>query len=210
MTGRDLAPLTLDPDVDAWERQPGETPRRFAQFATYRDLGRTRTLRKVAETLALSAPYVRAVAGPGRWVERAEAWDRNRDHLHQAAWLEERRAAAVEDARLLSAASEKLAERLDNLDPADLSIPDLVRLLDVAMRHRRALFGDPQMTVAVTGPGGDPLAVQLAEYAGMGAEQRRLAIADMVAAVQQRVDAVAQVDDDDGDFWLEVAGGVEA
>jgi hypothetical protein len=197
MTVKDLAPLDLDPDLDAWERQPGETVKRHGQFAVYRDLGRVRTLTKVAETLTLNAGYVRQVSAAMRWVERAEAWDRHRDALAQAQWLEERRKAAENDARLLGAAVGKIAGRLQALRADELSVGDLVRLLDVTLRHRRALFGDPQMTVAVTGPGGDPLTVQLAEFSQMGAEQRRLAIEDMVAAVRRRVDAAAGIDDDD-------------
>jgi hypothetical protein len=197
VTVKDLAPLDLDPDLDPWERQPGETVRRHSQFAVYRDLGRVRTLTKVAETLTLNAGYVRQVSAAMRWVERAEAWDRHRDVLAQTQWLEERRKAAENDAKLLGAVIAKIAGRLPSLKPEDLSVGDLVRLLDVTLKHRRALFGDPQMTVALTGPGGDPLTVQLAEFSQMGAEQRRQAIEDMVAAVRRRVDAAAGIDDDD-------------
>lgn len=199
MTVRDLEPLDLDPALDAWERQPGETPKRHGQFVVYRDLGRVRTLAKVAEALTLNAGYVRQVAAAMRWVERAEAFDRMRDGLHQKQWLEERRKAAENDAKLLSAAVAKIAGRLPSLKAEDLTVGDLIRLLDVTMRHRRALFGDPGLTVAVTGPGGDPLAVQLAEFSAMGAEQRRLAIEDMVATVRRRVEAATGVDDDDDD-----------
>lgn len=197
MPVKELKPLALDPDLDAWERQPGETVKRFAQFAAYRDAGRTRTMRKVAETLALHAGYVRQVAAAMLWVQRAEAFDRNRDELHQVQWLEQRRQAADNDAKLLNSALGKVAQRLQTLDVRELEVPDLIRLMDVAVRHRRALFGDPQLTVAVTGPGGDPLMLQVSEYTQMGAEQRRLAIEDMVAAVRRRTEAAAGVGDDD-------------
>lgn len=197
MTARDMTPLTLNPDVDPWDRQPGETVKRHNQFALYRDTGRTRTLRKVAETLTLNVGYVRQVSAAGLWVQRAEAFDRHRDELHQAAWLEQRRLAADNDAKVLSAVIGKLATRIGSLNPSELGVKDLTRLLDVTLRHRRALFGDPQMTVALTGPGGDPLAVQVAEFAAMGAEQRRLAIEDMIATLDRRAAAARGVDDDD-------------
>jgi hypothetical protein len=197
VTGRDLKPVVLSPDLDPWERQPGETMARYNQFCTYRDTGRTRSMRKTGEDLKLNVGYVRQVAAAMRWTDRAEAFDRHRDQQHEAMWLEERRKAAENDARVLGAFVGKIVERLPSLKAAELSPADLIRALDVVMRHRRVLFGDPQMTVAVTGPGGDPLAVQLAEYAGMGAEQRRLAIEDMVATVKRRVEAAAGSDDDD-------------
>lgn len=199
MTVRELKPLVLDPDLDPWERQPTETVLRFNQFAGYRDLGRTRTLRKVADTLTLSAAYLRSVSAAMLWVERAAAFDRHRDELHQQAWLEQRRKAADNDARLLDTAVGKVARRLQALDPNELGPAELIRMLDVAIRHRRALFGDPEVTVAVTGPGGDPLTVQLAEFADMPLEQRRQAIIDLTDAVRRRAGAAQSLDDDDAD-----------
>jgi len=189
--------LALDPELDPWDRQPGETTYRYGQFRLYLDAGRARTLRNVAETLTRHPAYVRAVAAAYRWSERAEAHDRHRDQLYEATWLEERRRAAENDGRLLSAAASRLAARLQTLRPEDLAPADLVRLLDVVMRHRRVLYGDPALTVAVTGPGGDPLAVQVAELAGMTADQRRSAIATLAADVARRSRAAHAGGDDD-------------
>ncbi|MFF8026543.1 hypothetical protein ACFZDJ_36695 [Streptomyces sp. NPDC007896] len=76
---------------------------------------------------------------------------------------------------------------------------DFIRLRDVAMRHRRVLFGDPAATIAVTGPGGNPLAVQLAEFAQLPPEQRRVRLSDLAAAVQRRTKALDGADDEDDD-----------
>lgn len=192
-----LPVLALSTDLDPWERQPLETTYRYGQFLVYRDAGRARTLRKAAETLTRHPGYVRQVATAYRWSERAEAWDKNRDRLDEAAWLEERRRAAENDGKLLGAAAARLAARLQTLRPEDLSTSDLVRLLDVVMRHRRALYGDPGLTVAVTGPAGDPLAVHVAELSAMTAEQRRAAIAELAASVALRSRASAGGEDDD-------------
>lgn len=192
-----LPVIVLDPDLDAWDRQPTETTRRYAQFRAYLDTGRGRTLRKVAETLTRSAGYVRQVAAAYRWVERAEAFDRHRDVLDEKVWLEKRRQAAERDSQLLNAAVGTIARRLGTLQPDDLEPADLIRMLDVVMRHRRGLFGDPGLTVAVTGPGGDPLAVQVAELAAMTPDQRRDAIATLAAAVARRTQAAAGGDDDE-------------
>ncbi|MFJ5037958.1 hypothetical protein [Streptomyces parvulus] len=190
-------PIKLSPTLDAWEQQPDETPRRHGQFVTYRDLGRTRTLQKAAEGLQLHAVTVRKAAARFRWRERAEAWDRHLDRLYEAGWVEERRKAAEADARILGAAIGKLAQRLGTLEAQKMTVGDFIRLLDVAMRHRRALFGDPGATIAITGPGGNPLAVQLAEFAQMPAEQRRVRLADLAEAVQRRTRALDGADDDD-------------
>lgn len=192
-----LPVLALDADLDLWERQPDETALRYAQFRAYLDVGRGRTLRKAAETLARHPAYVRTVAAAYRWGERAEAHDRHRDELHERVWLEQRRQAAERDGQLLNAAVAKVAQRLSVLLPEELDPDDLIRLLDVTMRHRRVLFGDPGLTVAVTGPGGEPLGGHMAELVAMSAEQRRSTIADLVATVQRRSEAAAGGDDDE-------------
>ncbi|GGZ23410.1 hypothetical protein GCM10010387_15710 [Streptomyces inusitatus] len=192
-------PITLSTTLDPWEQQPDETPRKHGQFVTYRDLGRTRTLQKAAEGLQLHAVTVRKAAARYRWRDRVEAWDRHLDRLYEAGWVEERRKAAEADARILGAAVGKLAQRLGTLDAGSMSVGDFIRLLDVAMRHRRTLFGDPGATIAVTGVGGNPLAVQLAEFAQMPAEQRHVRLAQLAASVSRRLDAVEGGDDDSVD-----------
>lgn len=192
-----LPVIALAGDRDPWDRQPDETTHRYKQFRTYLDEGRSRTFRKAAETLTRHPAYVRAVAAAYRWAERAEEWDKHRDELDEKVWLDARRAAATNDARLLDAAVAKIAQRLRTLLPEELDPANLIRLTDVVLRQRRALFGDPTMTVAVTGPGGDPLTVQLAELAAMTADQRRSAIVELTAAVRRRTDAIAGGDDDE-------------
>ncbi|MFD6936284.1 hypothetical protein ACFWAP_09045 [Streptomyces goshikiensis] len=198
-------PITLSSTLDAWEQQPTETARKHGQFITYRDIGRARTLQKAAERLQMHPVTVRKSAARFRWRERVERWDRHLDALYEAEWLEERRKAAQSDAKMLGALIGKLAQRLGTLDAGQMSIGDFTRLLDVVMRHRRVLFGDPTETIAVTGPGGNPLAVQLAQFAALPPEQRRVRLADLAAAVQQRAKALDGGDDEDdaGDGDLE-------
>jgi len=193
----DVAPLTLAPDLDPWERQPGETVKRHDQFAVYRDAGRGRTLRKTAETLTLNADYVRHVAAAHHWALRAEAWDLHRDRLHQAMWLDARREAAQHDSRLLDRAAQTVAARLADLDPADLTPGDLIRALDVVLRHRRALYGDPAMTVTVTSSAGGQVAAELAAFEAMTPEARSAHVVSVAEAVLRRAAARAGVLDDD-------------
>ncbi|WP_433856673.1 hypothetical protein [Streptomyces kronopolitis] len=191
------APITLDPTLPAWEQQPGETPKRYGQFATYRDLGRARTLPRTAELLRRHPVTVRKTSAEFRWLERAEAYDRHLDKLYEATWLEERRKAAEADARILGAAIGKVAQRLPSLNAAEMSAGDVIRLMDVAMRHRRVLFGDPTDTVVVTDQAVSPLAAQLADFAGLPADQRHTRLAELAAAVTRRVSAVEGGDDED-------------
>ncbi|MFD4315010.1 hypothetical protein [Streptomyces sp. NPDC058548] len=188
--------ITLDPSLDLWERQPKETPRKHGQFTTYRDLGRARTLTKAAERLTLAYGHVKNLAAEYRWRERAEGYDRHLDRIYEAEWLEERRKAGENDAKILGAAIGKLAQRLGTLDANQMSVGDFIRLLDVTMRQRRVLFGDPTETIALTGQGGSPLSVHLAEFSQMPPEQRRVRLADLAASVNRRLAAVDGTDDE--------------
>jgi hypothetical protein len=193
----DLKPLVLDLSIDPWEHQPKETVLRFNQFCHYRDLGRSRTLAAVAVALNLNARYVRSLSAAYQWGARAEAFDRHRDARFEQSWLETRRKAATNDATLLDAAVGKVARRLGNMDPAELEVSDVIRLLDVVLRQRRALFPPLALAVEVTGPGGDPVTVQLAEFAQMSSDQRRRAVAELAAQVTRRAQAAAGADDDE-------------
>ncbi len=190
-------PIALDPALPPWEQQPNETAKRYGQFVTFRDLGRTRTLPRTAELLQRHPVTVRKTSAEFRWLERAEAYDRHLDKLYEAMWLEERRKAAEADAKILGAAIGKVAQRLPSLNAQEMSASDVIRLMDVAMRHRRVLFGDPTDTVVVAGQPSSPLAGKLAEFADLPADQRHARLADLAAAVTRRVQAVDGLDDDD-------------
>lgn len=190
-------PINLDLDIDPWERQPNETPHKYGQFAAYRDIGRTRTLTEAAQRLTLAYGHVRNLAAQYRWRERVEAYDRHLDRQYEAMWLEERRKAAETDAKILGAAIGKLAQRLGSLRADELSAGDFIRLMDVAMRHRRVLFGDPTETIAVTGEGSNALAQQFAEFAQMSPDLRRSRLAELAASVNQRIKAVDGNDDEE-------------
>ncbi|MFD9422278.1 MULTISPECIES: hypothetical protein [unclassified Streptomyces] len=192
-----IKPINLAHALDPWERQPKESPKRYTQFCDYRDQGRKRTLARSAESLALAPGYVREVAAAFKWRDRVEAYDRQQDREYDALWVEERRKAAEHDAKILGAAVGKLAQRLGSLDANSLTNGDFIKLMDVAMRHRRALFGDPAATIAITGQGGGPLAVHLTEFAEMPPEQRRVRLAHLTASVDRRLRAVNGEDDED-------------
>ncbi|MCX4550587.1 MULTISPECIES: hypothetical protein [unclassified Streptomyces] len=193
--------ITLDPALPPWENQPGETSKKHGQFITYRDLGRARTLPRAAELLQRHPVTIRKISAEFRWLERAEAHDRHLDRQYEATWLEERRRGAETDAKILGAAIGKLAQRLRTLRAEDLSPADFIRLMDVAMRHRRVLFGDPLETIVVTNEARSPLAGALEEFAGLPAAQRNARLAEMAATVARRVRAVEGSDDEDEETY---------
>lgn len=65
--------------VEAWERQPGETPQAFEAFQRYRDMGADRSVVKVAKAVGKSASLLDRWRGRWRWNERARAFDIQQD-----------------------------------------------------------------------------------------------------------------------------------
>lgn len=195
--------ITLDPTLDPWERQPGETPKRHARFLAFRDIGLTRTLAKASDELALSYSHVRALAAQYRWQDRAAAWDAHQQRQYTAELEEERRKAARDDAKILRIMTGMVGQALPYVQQqaATMTIAEFTKFVETTMRLRRNLFGDPTETIAVTGPGGDPLTVAVQEFQAMPAEQRRVRLAELAATVARRARAMEDVDDEDEETY---------
>ncbi|MFC9604563.1 hypothetical protein ACFTTN_14025 [Streptomyces niveus] len=200
--------ITLDHTLDPWERQPGETPKRHARFLVFRDLGLTRTLAKASDELALSYSHVRALAAEYRWQDRAASWDAHQQRQYTAELEEERRKAARDDAKILRIMTGMVGQALPHVQQqaATMTIPEFTRFVETTMRLRRNLFGDPTETIAVTGAGGDPLTVQLADFQSMPVEQRRVRLAELAASVARRAHALDDEDDDEATYPLDDDG----
>lgn len=188
--------MSVEPTSDPWERRSGESSPAFEAFARYRDAGIERSIRGVAQELGKSATLLARWSSANDWVARAAAWDAEQDRRWRNQIAARRRRAIDRHINMAQLAQTKVAARLMGLDEQTLSATELTRLLDVAVRIEREALGEPQR-LELTGADGDPVSVQVAEFAAMGAEQRRLAIADIAAAVSRRVQAATGTDDDD-------------
>lgn len=193
--------ITLDPTLDPWGRQkPNETPKAYQRFLVFRDLGLTRDLAKASDQLALSYSHVRALAAQYRWQDRASAWDTHQQRQYTAEIEEERRRAARDDMKILRVMTGMVGQALPHVQQqvGEMTIAEFTRFVETTMRLRRTLLGDPTETIAVTGAGGDPLTVQVAEFSQMPPEQRRVRLAELAASVSRRVRALDGEDDDEG------------
>lgn len=118
-------PLTLDPDRDPWDRQPGESDRWFGWFVQYRELGRGRNLTKVAKNLTISRGHLKNIAGPHKWTDRAAAWDVEQQRKHLALIAENDAEAAVEQIeygrRFLKIAAEAVEDAVNSGEPIPIA-----------------------------------------------------------------------------------------
>ncbi|MEU8333381.1 hypothetical protein [Micromonospora sp. NPDC048839] len=193
-----------EPEFLPWDRQRREPEKAYGYFLLYRDLGRTRTVAKVATEVHKSRDYLHKLASTWKWVQRAQTWDREEDRLYAEGLAEQRRDMARRHARIASALQAKLVTRLQSLDASKLGPGDIARWLEVATRVERLALGLPDSTTAHTGPDGGPIR---AEVDQMSEQQRadffRALMAEAAARAGQ-TDAVGDVDDphdrdDEGD-----------
>jgi len=150
--------LELDPLLDAWEQQKGESPRNYGLFTMYRAAGR---LRSVAQVAAMTDTMIYAsmtrIARQNRWAERAGLWDAEQDRLLAIRLQNDREDMAKRHAKAAKDLMDKALERLRTLDVNSISPHALVLMLDTAARIERAALGletlkggaAPQTTVTV-------------------------------------------------------------
>jgi len=135
-------PVQLALDREVWERQPRETDSAWQAFINYRD-NQPRSIRKTAVRLDKGDTIVGLWSRRWRWVERVVAWD---NHLN-ALYLNERMKAQKEMAhrhiKLAEAIQTKVATKLLNLTPEQMTAGDTARLLDVAVKIERLALGAP-------------------------------------------------------------------
>ncbi|MFE1983812.1 hypothetical protein [Streptomyces mirabilis] len=88
---------------------------------------------------------------------------------------EERRRAAREDTRILRVMTGMIGQAMPHVQQlaADMTLVEFLRFVDTTMKWRRTVLGDPTENVAIMGPGGDPLTVQIQEFERLPLEQQR-------------------------------------
>ena len=133
--------LELDPLLDAWDHQPGESPRNFGLFKMYRDLGRIRTVAQLASLSPISFAATARVAREGRWVERAGLWDAEQDRLSAIRLQDAREDMARRHVKAAGSLMEKALDRLKTLDVDSISPHALILMIDTAAKIERAALG---------------------------------------------------------------------
>jgi len=143
----------------------------FEAFLCYFDIGKNRSCAEVARRMDMSASTVKRWSGKFKWKERTAAYHtellRARVETEVAAkrdvaasqaeqaetWKEWERAAAGE---LLNRAR-KAIESFDARDPADISLSEIARALEVASKLGRLAAGLATDNTELSGKGGGPI-----------------------------------------------------
>lgn len=155
-----------------WERQPGEPAKAYAAFCLYRDMpAHARSLRAVADRLYGSGTASKRRRTPGqlfkwstrwRWVERAAAWDDEQDRQARQAQLRAVQEMRERHVREAMALQRKALERLQRMDPEELSPKDVLWYFVEAAKLERLSRGEPD---TIQEQRNDWIAAVLAAYA---------------------------------------------
>lgn len=127
--------------MKSWERQKGESQRAYEAFAIYRDMGPSRSLAKVAKKLGKAISLIERWSRKWNWVERAALYDDELDRQYRAEQEEERKKMAERHAKQAMMIQNKIVQRLQTLDPNQLSPSDLIRWFDIAVKVERLARG---------------------------------------------------------------------
>ena len=129
-----------------WERQDqeGETSKQFQGFCSYKNANpAVRSLAKVARALGYSKSYAERLSREHYWVRRAAAWDEERDRQRQTRLFDHMEELEKHHLRIADLALKTITKRLENLDPKDLPIAQIPRLLEAVARAQELLFPAP-------------------------------------------------------------------
>lgn len=190
--------LTISEDTDPWEKQKNESTKQYGRFVFYRDIGRLRTINQVHKLLTETGDNIRPdslrqAAWENRWSERAQAWDIAQDEADRERLILERRDMVRRHRSVASALMTQAGKALRAMKPEEMTARDIVAMFKLATDIERLALGEPQRTVAVSGPAGGP--IQTEDVTKLTAIERRARLAEIAAELARR--ASDDTDDDD-------------
>jgi hypothetical protein len=140
----DVQVTPFDPDHEddsgrayPWAPQSGETALAFSYFTSYRDSGPRRTVAATARALGREAGTLRMLSVKHSWPDRAKAYD---------AWLDRQATESLAQGRtqmrqayvdMAETARKKIMQRLEKLDPDEMSVRDLAQWIELTNKIER-------------------------------------------------------------------------
>ena len=144
-----------------WERVPYESRQAYEAFCGYRDMGSSRSIAKVAQQLGKTTTLLNRWSSRWNWVLRAQQYDdelERRARLDREQEIKDTRRRHLQLARLLL---NKVYERMQSLEPDDITPATLDRLLRVSAELELTSLGISSRTTRteVVGPEGEALEI---------------------------------------------------
>ena len=127
--------MELGPDL--WLKLPNESEQAYNAWCAYRDMNPPRSLRNLAERLGKSRALLERWSSRWRWQKRLEAFIRNREETRLReleATIKQTKERHIGIAQMMQA---KALERLQEIDPKQLSPDSVVKFLYLAVTMER-------------------------------------------------------------------------
>lgn len=134
--------MAKKPKRTPYERQDDETKKAFEAFATYRDLGITRSIREVAQKLNKSVALIGRWSSKYQWVDRAQKYDDEMDRKALLQQEKDRRDMVKRHAKQSMMFQQKVLERIRGMNPSELSTSDLIRWFETSVKIERLSRGE--------------------------------------------------------------------
>lgn len=174
--------------LDIYTQMDDESPRAFEAFAIYRDMGPARHLDAVATKVDKNLSLIRRWSSDYSWVTRARAWDAENDRVKRDAQTKVVQEMSERHAKIAVGFQNKVIQRLQNLDPDELSARELAQWLDISVKIERLSRGANTELVRneITGLDGEPILIEKPRDAKEMAEIINTLIE--AGALDQRID----------------------
>ncbi len=127
--------------IHPWEIQPRETPQAFEAWSIYRDLGLDRSYAKVAKALKKSEHLISRWGKRWGWQRRVELWHRHLDRLKIEEMEKLSREAGKRHLNQSLMMQKHLIERLQSITASDLTVEDVRRWIETAVKVERLSLG---------------------------------------------------------------------
>lgn len=156
-----------DYEGQLWTRQANESSKAYEAFSLYRDMGRERTLPKVAEACGKSVSLMNKWSQANNWVERVRAYDDEVDRQAAQAHLADIAKARARQRKLAASMQGVGIELLQEIRKAckdnkdNPALRDVVQLLKTGMEQERICMGDVGEVIEERNGGDTTPAVQI-------------------------------------------------
>lgn len=180
---------TSDAPLEPWDRQEDESPKAFAAFRQYLDLGATRSLRKLVDSPDRVAGWSTLSDWSSRfhWVERSRQWEDEQGRIETLELGEKVREMRRAHAGIGTLLISKAAQRLRSIDPETLSPREAMAMVELGSKLERQARGEPDHKIAF----GDGSAEVLTSGRLWGLLEVNPHLADALEALDQAVRAEA-------------------
>ena len=154
-----------------WDRLTGESSKAYAHFCLYRDMGVSRSLRQMASVPGCTSirRQLNRWSSKWRWVERCQKYEDHLEYQDRLQQEKERREMRKRHANIAllgqNIAVKGFEALLAKVQASDREVcpADLTRLVATSVAIERLARGESTDSHKVTGPGGGPIKLGMAE-----------------------------------------------